>query len=40
MPMGPRRLERISQPFRKQGLALLVALETVFAGYPLYPEFV
>jgi transposase len=24
---------------RKQGVALLVALETVVAGQPLYPEF-
>jgi hypothetical protein len=30
---------RQKQPSKKQGAALLAALETVVVGQPLYPEF-
>ncbi len=33
------RLRGYLSTLRKQGRALLVALESVFAGRPLYPEF-
>jgi transposase len=42
-PRGAEAFARIRgylSTLRKQGVALLAALETIFAGHPLYPEFV